>query len=155
MKYFRVPADKDKRLNMSRQPDPQQAAVKILHLEDSHLDAEIVGYYLNNGGLSCKITVVGDMLAFQKALTDEMFDLILCDQNVPGWPGASPAQIARTLQPAIPLIVLSGNLDNFENSSAKPDDLPTRVLKSELASLVPAVRQTLETARAAKNQAAA
>ena len=134
--------------------DPQPSAAKILHLEDSKLDAEIIGYFLANGGVPCKITLVSDMPAFEKALTEEAFDLILCDQNLPGWIGASPAQLARNLQPATPLVVLSGNLDNFENADASPEAPPLRVLKSELAALVPAVRQALETART-KSQAVA
>ncbi len=135
--------------------DTRSAAAKILHLEDSKLDAEIIGYFLVNGGFPCKITLVGNMPAFEKALADEAFDLILCDQNLPGWSGASPAQLARNLQPATPVVVLSGNLDNFEDAGANPETQPLRVLKSELAALVPAVRQALETARAAKSRAVA
>ncbi len=139
----------------TRHSDPQPAAVKILHLEDSKLDAEIVSYYLQNGGVPCKITLVGEMPAFEKALADGVYDLILCDQNVPGWSGASPAQLARTLQPATPVVVLSGNLDNFEDADANSAALPLRVLKSELAALVPAVRQALDTAQTSKSRAIA
>jgi CheY-like chemotaxis protein len=125
---------------------------QILHLEDSRLDAEIVGYFLENGGVSAKITLVTDVESFRKALSDCAFDVILCDQNLPGWVGPKPYEMARQIQPTVPVIVLSGNLDNLDSLEPKVEGL-VYVLKSELASLVTAVQHAIGQSRVAKGPA--
>lgn len=124
-------------------------AARILHLEDSRLDAEIVGYFLQNGGVTAEITLASDVGTFQKALAEQTFDVILCDQNLPGWVGPKPFELARQSQPSVPVIVLSGNLDNLGTQQPTADGL-AYVLKSELASLVAMVRQSMEKSRLAK-----
>ena len=50
--------------------------LRVLHLEDSARDAEVVRHKLDAGGLSCDVLLVDSKDSFEAALTQEPFDLI-------------------------------------------------------------------------------
>src|ERR1700731_1320152 len=58
--------------------------LRVLHLEDSPRDAEMVGHKLDVEGVSCNILLANSKDSFKAALTREPFDLILSDYNLPG-----------------------------------------------------------------------
>src|SRR5207249_3670445 len=57
--------------------------LRILHLEDSRVDAELVEASLADEGIACEVTLVETRDSFLAALENDRFDLILADYNLP------------------------------------------------------------------------
>lgn len=61
--------------------------IRMLHLEDSPRDAEMIRELLKTAGISADIVLVNSEERFEAALAGDSFDLILSDYNVPGYDG--------------------------------------------------------------------
>lgn len=81
--------------------------VRLLHLEDDPRDAKAIRETLEVAGLEGEIRHVSDQTAFETALAEEPYHLILCDFNLPDYDGASALSVARSLQPGVPVIVIA------------------------------------------------
>ena len=69
--------------------------LRVLHLEDSPRDAEMVRHKLDVEGVSCDILLAKSKDSFEAALTREPFDLILSDYNLPGCDGVTALKHAQ------------------------------------------------------------
>ncbi len=135
--------------------------IQILHLEDDPLDAELIGKKLHSSGVSCEITVAPNHDAFQQILQQRAFDLILCDYNLPGFDGLSALRLAHTIRPDIPVIIISGALDEEEAVGCLRNGATDYVLKQRLQRLGTCVtramasvqdKQELQTSRETENR---
>jgi two-component system, cell cycle sensor histidine kinase and response regulator CckA len=127
--------------------------LRILHLEDNELDAELIQTALAKGGLRCTFRRVAGPAAFEQLLGSEQFDLAICDYHVPGFNGFAALQKVRSLQPVLPTILVSGVLDEEEAVECLKSGATDYILKGRLHRLVPAIRRALveaETARSRK-----
>lgn len=72
-----------------RPPDPQQAAsrlaLRVLVVDDSPLNQEVLGRQLQS--LDCEVTLCGDPRRALELWSDEAFDLLLTDMNMPEMSG--------------------------------------------------------------------
>ena len=68
--------------------------LRVLHLEDSPRDAEVIRHQLEEGGVSCHVLLVDSKDRFEAALTQEPSELILSDYNLPGDDGTAAAEAA-------------------------------------------------------------
>src|SRR5690348_15699284 len=84
--------------------------LRILHLEDSPLDAELTCAALLEGDLECEIVRVETQKQFTEALEGQEFDLILSDFVLPGFSGIAALEMARQKRPDLPFIFVSGAL---------------------------------------------
>ncbi|UUZ64169.1 response regulator [Polaromonas sp. P1-6] len=89
-------------------------SIRLLHLEDNPLDAELIRLRLEAAGLSCDIRWVSGKEAFESALAQETFDLVLSDYKLPGYDGLSALKYVRERQPELPVIMMSGGLSEEE-----------------------------------------
>ena len=85
-------------------------ALRLLHLEDNPVDAELILATLNEGGIPCEADRVDRRETFVAALKDGRIDLILADYSLPGFDGITALALARQLRPDIPFIFVSGTL---------------------------------------------
>ncbi|HEY6840110.1 MAG TPA: response regulator [Chthoniobacterales bacterium] len=85
--------------------------LRFLHLEDDLRDAELVLETLENDGICCQVTRVETEADFIASLEQGGFCLILADYTLPSFDGLSALKIARQRCPHIPLIFVSGTLD--------------------------------------------
>jgi PAS domain S-box-containing protein len=83
--------------------------IRVLHLEDSALDADLICEILSAAGMSCDIDRVWTREAFEAALRKRSYDLILADHALPTFDGESALTIARALVET-PFIFVSGTL---------------------------------------------
>src|SRR5579872_2931375 len=133
---------------------PSGGPVRVLHLEDSVPDAELIAALLAEANLNCAITLTSNEESFKAALSEQAFDLILCDHGLPGYNGFAALRLARTLQPDAPVIMISGLLDDAQAVESLKGGATDYVLKGRLARLVPAVRRALKEAEDQRKQAA-
>src|SRR5918992_4093498 len=90
------------------------APIRILYLEDSEADAELVQALLEEGGVACALTRVETEEAFIAALESGELDLILSDKSLPTYDGFSALARARQRRPEVPFILVSGTLGDEE-----------------------------------------
>ena len=132
--------------------------LRVLHLEDSPRDAELVRHRLEGDGLSCNILVAMGKDDYEAALAAEPFDLIISDYNLPGYDGVSALKQAQAVQPDVPVILISGTVVEEQAVKCLHIGATDYLLKARLERLVPAVRRAIleaETRRARRRVEAA
>ena len=117
--------------------------MRILHLEDSPLDAELIHAALIEGGLECEIARVQTRAEFATALENGAFDLVLADYLLPAFDGLSALKAAQEIRPEVPFVLVSGALGEERAIEALKEGATDYVLKQRLERLVPAVRRAM------------
>ena len=120
--------------------------LRILHLEDDPLDAELVESTLIGEGFDCDLRVVATREAFVAALDAGGIDVILADFALPKFDGMAALEIVRHTCPAIPFIFVSGRLGEETAIDSLRNGATDYVLKNRLSRLGPAVRRALDEA---------
>ena len=90
------------------EPAPASAPLRVLILEDSRFDAELLLEALRAARPGASATVVSDEPGYVQALTAQHFDVILSDFELPAFSGAAALEAARTMAPHVPFIFVSG-----------------------------------------------
>ncbi len=121
-------------------------ALRILNLEDSPLDAELVHATLTQDGIECEILRVQTRADFLAALESGDFDLILADYSLPSFDGLAALKVAQEIRPEVPFVLVSGTLGEERAIEALKSGATDYVLKQRLGRLVPAVRRAVQEA---------
>ena len=117
--------------------------LRILHVEDSPKDSELVEATLQQEGIACDVLRVQTRSDFVSALEQSRFDLILGDYTMPGFDGLSALKIAQEKCPDVPFIFVSGTLGEDVAIEALKHGAIDYVLKDRLSRLVTCVRRAL------------
>lgn len=117
--------------------------IRILLLEDSASDAELVQRELLNLSPPPAVTHVDNGPAFEKALHSEP-DLILSDFNIPGFSGVEAITLAKAALPHTPFIFVSGTIGEEMAVDLVIRGATDYVLKDRLKKLIPAVQRAME-----------
>ncbi len=131
------------------------SAIRILHLEDSPRDAELIAGELSAGGLPCAVVLVDSKQPFEAALSGAAFDQDLVDYNLAGYNGRAAFELSRHTQPDVPVIFVSGTLGEEAAIECLHMGATDYVLKQRLARLNPAVRRALAESTERANRARA
>ncbi|MGH2709452.1 MAG: diguanylate cyclase domain-containing protein, partial [Actinomycetota bacterium] len=118
--------------------------IRVLYLEDSDADAELVRALLDEAGIACELTRVETQAAFAAALEAGEFTLILSDNALPAYDGLSALAYARERCPDLPFIFVSGTLGEEAAIESLKAGATDYVLKQQLSRLVPAVKRALQ-----------
>ena len=132
-----------------------EESIRILHLEDSVRDAELIGGHLAASGLACNITLAKDRPCFETALGAGPWHIILCDYNIPGYDGLSALQLAQRKTPQTPVIMLSGSLNSEEAVRCLHAGAIDYLFKERLERLASAISRALQLVDAHQRQLAA
>jgi DNA-binding NtrC family response regulator len=125
--------------------------LRVLLVEDSADDAEIVLRALRDGGLSIESRVVATEGELRPSLTPPP-DVIITDWTLPGFSGAAALAIAHESAASVPCILISGTLGEDLVVAALQNGAAAYVPKNRLQVLVPAVRQALAGAEARRER---
>lgn len=104
----------------------------VLYLEDSLLDSTLVESLLHANLPEVNVKVVSTSNDFKTALESEKFFAVLCDSVATGSDTISSVKLAKEIQPAVPVIVVSGHTDEHRASRALEDGAFDYVSKTEL-----------------------
>jgi two-component sensor histidine kinase len=133
---------------MDQQPLVQSDRVlRILLLEDSALDAELVSEALAAAALPVTLERVVSKAEFTEAVHHRRWDLILADYRLPAFDGLGALEIARDLAPATPFVFVSGALGEEVAVEALKRGATDYVLKERLDRLPATVLRALAEAR--------
>jgi len=128
------------------QSDKPQAA-RILMLEDSPLDAELIREHLERISPQPQIERVESRATYMTALEHGGFDLILADFSLPDFDGMTALEMASKAVPEIPFIFVSGVLGEEVAIESFRHGATDYVLKQRLIRLPAAVERALAEAR--------
>ena len=117
--------------------------LRILFLESSPNDAELVHGLLAEEGFTAEVRRVETRDDFVSALTEGGFDLILSEHSLPSFTGLSALSIAQWKRPDIPFIFVSRTTGEEIAVEAIQHGAADYVLKQHLARLGRAVRRAL------------
>src|SRR6202165_2427299 len=126
---------------------PQRGQLRVLHVEDNQLDAELVARALRKGGFSVSIVVVQAEAEFERELRLQHPDVVIADYNLPQWKGMDALDVLRREGLEIPLILVSGALGDITAVECIKRGATDYVLKDGLARLPEAVRRALQEKR--------
>jgi two-component system cell cycle sensor histidine kinase/response regulator CckA len=130
--------------------------MKLLHLEDSTLDAELLDSWLRRAGPRWEIVRVSSREDFVASLDQGGFDVIVSDYRLPGYDGLRALHEARTRRPEVPFVFFTGNLGEARAIEALKSGATDYVLKDgAVERLVPAIERAVREAaeRRARAQA--
>lgn len=119
--------------------------IRILHLEDSNRDAELVAHLVADQ-LRCEIIPAANRQQFELALEQPGFDVILCDYNLTDCDGLSALKLAKQKHPETPVIIVSGIIDADEAVQCLKGGATDYLLKQRLERLPSAILRSLEEA---------
>jgi two-component sensor histidine kinase len=122
-------------------------SLRILLLEDSALDAELVAETLIAADLRTAIRRVDTAADFTGAVRDEGWDLILADYLLPAFNGLNALEIAREFSPGTPFVFVSGALGEEVAVEAMKRGATDYVLKDSLDRLPATILRALAEAR--------
>jgi two-component system cell cycle sensor histidine kinase/response regulator CckA len=117
--------------------------LRILHLEDNVIDAELVLVTLQEAGIACTALRVDEKAEYVKALDEDRFDLIISDLSMPSFDGKSALALARQKCPDVPFIFVSGTIGEEAAIDSLLSGATDYVLKHRFSRLVPAVQRAL------------
>lgn len=120
----------------------------VLLIEDSPDDAKLVERALRAGGIDASVRRVETRDEFLEALGAKRPDAILADYRLPKFDGLSALRLARERYPDVPLIVVTGTLDDRAAVELLQEGAQDYVLKDRLSRLGAALRRAMERARA-------
>jgi len=86
-----------------------QRPLRLLIVEDSHADTELMVAVLKRAGYVFTFDLVDSPDQFQKHLAND-YDAILCDHNLGSWTGTEALETLQRTGRAIPFIVASGTI---------------------------------------------
>src|ERR687890_835751 len=121
-------------------------ALRVLNLEDSPLETELVHATLKEGGIECEIFRVQTRADFAAALESDEVDLILADYSLPAFGGLSALKVAQEIRPEAPFVLVSGAVGEETAIEALKSGAADYVLKQRLERLVPAVQRAVREA---------
>jgi PAS domain S-box-containing protein len=126
--------------------------VRVLILEDVPTDAELELAELRAGGLAVESRRVDTEADFVRELEGFRPDVVLADYQLPTFDGMSALRIARQRAPHVPVILVTGSLNEETAVECLKSGAADYVLKNHLGRLARAVRSALEKRRAEERE---
>lgn len=125
------------------------APLRILHLEDSGNDAEIIRLRLGDDGLPCSIECVDTRNDFAARLARKRYDIILADYTLPVimpmLSGREAYEEVRSLEPRVRFSFMSGYpADIINQKKLLPDEAAIMLKPFSPTALLRHVRDMLD-----------
>jgi signal transduction histidine kinase len=118
--------------------------VRILHLEDSVLDHDIVQRTLRKAGVAFEIVRVEKLADFAQAVQSSSFDVILADYRLPGFTALDAWNALQSLPRHTPFILLTGAIGETAAVDAIKLGMSDYLLKDDLGKLAHVIARAIE-----------
>ena len=122
---------------------PMNKKIKILHLEDSVKDSELILTALESGAIKYEYFLVDDQKNFLNILKTEDIDIILSDFSLPNYNGNEALKVSREKYPNLPFLFVSGKIGEDAAIGTMLNGATDYVLKDKLVRLVPAIKRAI------------
>lgn len=132
---------------------PALGALRILLVEDSPEDAELMSEQMLDAGLEARFERVESEAELRQALAAFQPDIVLSDLSMPGFSGDDALRIVRETSPEIPFIFVSGTMGEENAVAALQKGANDYIIKHQPARLPSAVARAIRDARNAIERA--
>ena len=113
--------------------------IRLLLVEDSDSDAELILHRLNKEGLEVEHERVQTAEAMRKSLAEAEWDMVLSDYSMPQFDAIEAWEILKASGIDIPFIIVSGKIGEETAVEAMRLGVQDYIMKDKLGRLVPAV----------------
>jgi len=120
--------------------------LRVLIVEDSEDDAELLVYQLERNGYDVISQRVDTQITMSLALAPGEWDIILADYSLPNFSATAALKVLQETGLDLPFIIVSGNIGDGIAVAAMKAGAHDYLLKHNLARLVPAVERELQEA---------
>ncbi len=117
--------------------------LRVLHVEDSELDHQLILAQLRRAGLALDIQRVDTLNEVRRALAQE-WDAIISDYNLPGFSGLVVLDMVKDARLMTPFILVSGEIGEDTAVAAMRTGASDYLLKNNLTRLAPALLHAIE-----------
>lgn len=117
--------------------------LRVLHLEDSELDHELILAQLRRSGLDIELHRVDAEPEFLRALEGD-WDAIVSDYNLPGFSGLVALDLLKASDLQVPFLLLSGEIGEDAAVEAMRNGASDYLLKNNMARLAPALLHAVD-----------
>jgi len=117
---------------------------KLLILEDLEADVELICREIRKAGLNFKCTSVDNKKDFLEAIENDPPDLVISDYGLPQYDGISAISDMQEIDPKLPIIIVTGSLDEETAADTIKSGAWDYVVKERLFRLPPAINQALK-----------
>ena len=121
--------------------------VRVLQVEDSEMDAELIAMQLQDAGLEAEFLRVDSGEALHQAIGDFRPDLVLSDLSMPGFSGHEALRIVRENASGVPFIFVSGTMGEETAVQALQQGASDYILKDKTARLPVAAARAIRESR--------
>jgi len=121
--------------------------LRLLLVEDSEADAELLARELKRAGFAVEFARVQTAAEVEDALRRRSWDIIVGDNSMPGFSGSEALRIVRARGLDIPFIFVSGTMGEDLAVSALEAGAGDALAKGDLRRLVPVIRRELREAK--------
>lgn len=122
-------------------------SLRVLMLESSEADAELIEQELSRAGLPAVMQRVDSEEAFISALPQFAPDIVLSDHSLPELDVYSALRLLRELRPITPLIVISGALNGEKTVACVRAGVEDVILKTNIGRLGRSISQAVSIRR--------
>lgn len=120
--------------------------IRVLIVEDSEDDSELVVRELKRGGYDVKCKRVETAAALEAACEMQEWDLVISDFSMPIFSGMEALALMREKRTDVPFIFVSGTMGEETAVTAMRNGAQDYLVKGNLTRLVPAVQRELREA---------
>lgn len=124
--------------------------IRVLIVEDSEDDADLMIRHLRKGGFKPRFERVESAHGLTSALQQHGWDIILCDHNMPGFDSVAALKIVNKTHSDIPFILISDAIPSDIADKLTKEGARATLSKQKMDLLVPSVVKELQTAMAKK-----
>ncbi len=117
--------------------------LRILIIDDSEEDADLIQKTLRNGGYDAIAQVVDSAKDMLSAMESQSWDVITSDHGMPHFNAPEALNLATQFRPLVPFIIVSGEIDLNLAVSLMRNGAKDYITKTELSRLVPAIEREL------------
>ena len=126
--------------------------LKVIFVEDSEGDTIVMLRKLETDGYAVTHNRLETMQAFRKAITEQAWDIIIADYRVPAFGASAVLEYLHSNNISIPLIVVSGLVDERAVIETIKSGAYNYVMKNNLERLCVTVERTLREAELFREQ---
>ncbi|HEY9605644.1 MAG TPA: ATP-binding protein [Allocoleopsis sp.] len=120
--------------------------LRVLIVEDSQDDAELVAYELERSGYDLVVERVDTPTRMKTALDKQPWDIIIADYTLPSFSAPAALNLLKERGLDLPFIVVSGTIGEDRAVAAMKAGVHDYVMKDNLTRLAPAVERELREA---------
>ncbi|HNR43528.1 MAG TPA: PAS domain S-box protein [Methanofastidiosum sp.] len=130
----------------------EKPQLRILLVEDSIDDAELLVRLIKKGGYPVYYERIDTAKQMVEALTNKQWDVIISDYKMPGFSGIKALEILNEFDIDIPFILVSGTIGEQLAVEAMKKGANDYLMKDNLSRLVPAIEREIKDCKIRVNE---